>query len=316
MVVVIVLAIVVLVVVLLKVRHSHKVPKIGSLALVTGGVKTGKTTFAVHLAIKNYNRAVMRWRITSVLSFLKKSWKGQEKPLLYSNIPLTVPYVPVTRSMLLRESRFNYKSVILLSEASLVADSQMIKNQEWNDKLLLWVKLIAHETRGGCVVLDTQSIGDLHYSFKRCLSEYFYIHHIFKWFPGYIIAWIQEQRYSDDGSVISAQTGDIEDQLKWILIPKKVWKVFDTYTYSAMTDDLPAVSRTRTGQRGHLKSTNIVSFRDRSIAKKKVENKCFSPVNTNMIPVPASFTGVIDQSDTAAPVNVVNKVSKNEKKDN
>lgn len=263
MIIIFILAVVVVFVVLVKVWSKHKTPKVGSLALVTGGVKTGKTTFAVHLAIKNYRRAVLRWRVMSFFSFLIKKWKNQEKPLLYSNIPLTVPYVPVTQAMLRREVRFNYKSVILLSEASLIADSQLIKNLELNDQILLFCKLIAHETKGGMLVLDTQSISDLHYGFKRCLSEYFYIHHIFKWIPGFIIAWVQEQRYSDDGSVITAQVDDNEENLRWLIIPKKVWRVFDTYTYSAMTDDLPVIKNTRVGKRGHLKSLSIVSFRDR-----------------------------------------------------
>lgn len=247
---------------LLRLWHSHKTPKVGSLALVTGGVKTGKTTFAVHLALKNYKRALLRWRILSFLSFINKKWKNMEKPLLYSNIPLTCDYVPVTRDMLLRKVRFNYKSVILLSEASLVADSQLIKLPEVNSNLLLFCKLIAHETKGGMLVLDTQSISDLHYGFKRCLSEYFYIHHIFKFLPGYIVAWICEQRYSDDGSVISSQEGDVEETLNWFLIPKRVWKVFDCYTYSALTDKLLPVTNVMRNKRDDLKSKRIVSFRD------------------------------------------------------
>ena len=37
-----------------KVLSKFKTPKIGAVSLITGGVKTGKTTFAVNLAIKNY----------------------------------------------------------------------------------------------------------------------------------------------------------------------------------------------------------------------------------------------------------------------
>ena len=46
-----------------KIYSKFKIPKIGCLALVTGGVKTGKSTFAVYLAYVNYKRARRRWKI-------------------------------------------------------------------------------------------------------------------------------------------------------------------------------------------------------------------------------------------------------------
>lgn len=236
-----------------------KIPKIGSVALVTGGVKTGKTTLSVRLALKCYRSELLRYYIARYVFFDRK----REKPLLYSNIPLACKYVPVTRDLLLRNVRPAYKSVILLSEASLVADSQLIKDKVINQKLLEFFKLVGHETRGGRVILDTQSISDLHYSIKRCLSEYIYIHHIIKSLPFFILAYVREDRYSEDGSVISAYTADVEETLTRVLIPKSVWKKFDCYCYSAITDDLPTVSRETAGQKGNLKINDYVSFREK-----------------------------------------------------
>ena len=209
------------------VLRKFKSPKVGAMCLVSGGVKCGKTTFAVHLAIKNHKRAVRRVKFRNFFARLLKK-PLLPLPLLYSNIHLSgYPYVPLTRALLLRESRFVYGSVILCSEASLVADSQMVKNPLLNDELMLFNKLIGHETRGGMIIYDTQSIADCHYSIKRCLSEYFYIHHVVKWLPFFLVAYVREDRYSEDGSVLAVNTEDAEDTLKKVIIPKSIWKKFE-----------------------------------------------------------------------------------------
>lgn len=240
-----------------KVLSKFKTPKIGAVSLITGGVKTGKTTFAVNLAIKNYKRNVQSVKIRNFFAKLLRK-KQEPLPLLYSNIPLSVPYVPVTRELLQRKVRPVYKSVVLLSEASLVADSQLFKDPVLNEELMLFVKLFGHESHSGSLILDTQSVCDLHYSFKRCLSEYFYIHHLGKYLF-FNVAYVRECRYSEDGTVISIDTGDSEENLKKVLISRKVWKYFDAYCYSAMTDDLPESKNIKIAKT--LKIKKIPSFR-------------------------------------------------------
>lgn len=242
-----------------------KVLKIGSLSLVSGGVKTGKTTLAVYLATREYKKVLLRWKIRKAFGC------KEEKPLLYSNIPLKQDFVLLDKDYLLRNKRFNYKSVILISEASLFADSQLIKNQDINEQLLLFNKLIGHETKGGKLIYDTQQIQDCHYSIKRSLSSYFYIHHINKWIPFFILAYVKEYRYSEDNSVIGTETEDIEDTLKKVFIPKSVWRKFDCYCYSILTDDLvssPDITNGRVLHRSELKAETIPSFRDFKDLKK------------------------------------------------
>lgn len=238
-----------------------KIPKLGNLILVTGGVKCGKTTLAVRLAykqLKKQRRKVWWYNHIAVPLFKREE---RPKPLLYSNIPLSVDYVPVTRGMLLREERFVYGSVIYLCEASLVADSQLIKDYDINEQLLLFNKLIGHETRGGYLIYDTQSISDNHYSVKRSLSQYIYIHHLTK-FPFFCVAWVKELMYSDDNSTININRNDMEEGLSYIIVPKSTWKLFDCYCYSALTDHLPCVDKTEKAlTRKQLKANKIVSFR-------------------------------------------------------
>lgn len=250
--------IIIAVILIIVVRRKFKYPKVGAMAMVTGGVKCGKSTFAVGLTISEYKR---RKRGIKIKNFFRTIF-GKEPfdlPLIYSNIPLSVPYVPITQNLLLRKQRFVYGSVIYINEASLVADSQLIKDMDINECLLLFNKLIGHETLGGCIIYDTQSIADVHYSIKRCLSNYFYIHHLYKWLPFFLVATVRECRYSDDGSVVSVETSDTEDNLKRVIIRKSVWKKFDAYCFSSLTDDLPVANFEIISE--NLKVNKVFSFR-------------------------------------------------------
>ena len=242
-----------------KFLKKFKVQKIGALALVTGGVKCGKSTYAVYLAYREFKSRV---RFVKISNFFRKLFKKPLKdlPLLYSNIPLSIPYVELTDELLLRKKRFVYGSVIYVCEASLVADSQLLRDKDINEQLQLFNKLIGHETKGGCIIYDTQSIGDLHYSIKRCLSEFVYIHHLVKWLPFFLIAYVREDRYSDDGSIFSVSTEDTEMTLRKVIIPKSTWKKFDCYCYSSLTDNLPLENKVISNCT-NLKATKIVSFR-------------------------------------------------------
>lgn len=239
--------------------RKFKFPKVGAMAMVTGGVKCGKSTFAVGLVFSEYRR---RKRSVKVRNFFRKLFRLplQDLPLIYSNIPLSVPYVPLTEELLLRNKRFVYGSVIYVNEASLVADSQLIKDSDLNERLLLFNKLIGHELLGGCIIYDTQSISDVHYSIKRCLSDYFYIHHLTKWLPFMLVATIRECRYSEDGSVVSVDTADVEESLRKVILRKSTWKKFDAYCFSSLTDDLPVANETV--EVDSLKVQQVFSFRD------------------------------------------------------
>lgn len=245
----------------------RKIPKLGSMTLVSGGIKTGKSTLSVYLALRKIRHNRFIWRIKCVFfkifKFLRiKKFKNKplpEEPLLYSNIPLKVRYVPLTNELLNREHRFNYKSVVYVCESSLIADSQMIKNPVLNEQLLLFNKLFAHETRGGSIFYDTQSISDSHYSIKRALSSYLYVHHTIKWCPFFLLMWVREFKYSEDNSVVNTVDSDIEDGLKLIIVPKRIWKKFDCYAFSSFTDNLPVEKDEHIAV--DLKVRDLVSFR-------------------------------------------------------
>lgn len=248
-------------IVIIALSHKFKKPKISCMALVTGGVKAGKSTFSCALALSKYKSQVRKVRFAN---FFRRIFRKEllEKPLLYSNVPLNCEYVPLTDNLLLRKQRFVYRSVIYAQEASLIADSQLIKNLDVNQRLLLFNKLIGHETKGGYLIYDTQCINDNHYSVKRCISEYFYIHDTIKWIPFILLCHVRELRYSDDGQEINVYEGDVEESMRTVLISKRTWKMFDAYCYSVLTDHLPVASDVVEGRElSDLKARKIVSFR-------------------------------------------------------
>ncbi len=240
----------------------YKTPCVG---LITGSPKTGKSTLAVYLSVRDYKNSLRTWKRQCFFIKLKNKLKKQnnpfpEKPVLYSNIPLNTDYVPLTKEFLTRKTRCPVGSVAYIGEISLVASSQDYKDDKLNQQLLLFFKLIGHE---GCrLYVDTQSIHDVHYSLERCVSEQLYIHRTvskFLFIPlPFLILFVQECRYSADKSVIQINDGDVEDNLKMLLVPRRVWKLFDYRCYSALTDDLNA-DKTETSTTD-LKTGNIVSF--------------------------------------------------------
>lgn len=225
------------IILILLIYFSMKHLKIGCVTFVTGGIKTGKSSLCVHLAIKQYKKNLLKVKIGNVFRRIFRK-KQRELPLLYSNIPLNVPYVPVTQEILLRQQRLRYKSVTLLNEASLIANSMLIKDKDVNNELSLFFKLYGHETHSGHIFIDSQCVADTHYSIKRVLNNYLNIIHAIK-LPFFVLLRVREMLYTDDGNAINTITSDIDDSTLWLLYPKSVWKRFDAHTFSASTDKLP-----------------------------------------------------------------------------
>ena len=243
--------------------NKFKVPKVGAIALFTGGVKTGKSTLAVATTLSEYRVRRRNWKIRK---FFCKIFNRPipEEPLIYSNVPLKCDYVELTEDLIFRKKRFRYGSVIYVNEASLLADSQLIRDMEINERLNLFNKLIGHETKGGCIIYDTQCIADNHYSVKRSLSNYIYIHHLTKWIPFVIIAHVREFTYSDDDtSIVNNVAEDTENTLRKVIIRKSTWKKFDSYSWSILTDNCPVEDKIIHGKElKDLKIHKIVSFKD------------------------------------------------------
>ena len=222
-------------------------------------LKPGKSTLSVHLALKHYKKNLIRWK------FRKFFGKKEEKPLLYSNVPLKCEYVLVSNDVLLRTKRVPYGSVFYLGEFSLVADNMFYKTASilQNEQLMLFMKLFGHETGGkGKMFIDTQAVGDLPVNVRRCLSKYIYIERSIKWIPFILVFKVRELMFSEDNSSINTFDSDLEDCCKTLIIFKSVWKKFDYCCYSCFTDCLDVSDSLINGKElEDLKARKIPSFK-------------------------------------------------------
>ena len=259
----IILAVIAIIIIRWIIKTKFKAPKMGNMVMVNGAVKAGKTTYAVYLATKLYCKAHRRWKVRFFVQrhILRKDCRDcDEEPLLFSNIPLSVKgYSPLTIDHIMRRVRFPYRSVIYVCESSLVADSMLCKDNDINNTLLLFNKLIAHETKGGYLIYDTQSVMDNHFAVKRCIGSYLYVHHMIKWLPFVLLASVRELAFFGEASTSNVSESDFEDGLKTVFIPKKVWKTFDCYCYSCLTDGLAC--RGEKTSPDTLKAQKIISLR-------------------------------------------------------
>lgn len=273
-------------------RKKFKVLSLPCVFFVSGEVKSGKTLLSVHLAIKEYNRAVRNWfirkfltRIFLPMKYKKRyafydSWKKQGfdfsgyvshddytelPPMLYSNIPLAyVKYNKLTIDIVLRNARIPNKSVCLIDEASLFADSQLFKDKDINNALTSFCKLYGHYSHGGKLILDSQCVADNHFAVKRSMGKYLYIYDRKK-LPFVTFMAVRELIYSDDNSVQNNFNEDIELSMRKVVIFNRTYDKYDCFCYSVFTDYLPyrvCYSTKKLTSKDDLKCYNIVSLNE------------------------------------------------------
>lgn len=255
-------------------KKNFKKLDIPCVAMVTGAPKCGKSTIAIHLAYKEFKKARFKVAVKNIFNRLMHK-PLLEKPLFYSNIPLNIKegYTPVTKELLTAQTKFVEFSVVYLGEVSLIADSMSYRNEDINEQLLLFNKLFGHRV-GGKLFYDTQCINDCHYSLKRVVSNYLYCYKLVN-LPilPFVIAYVREERYSDDNSTINTFESDVEDSLKKILISKNVWKKFDyrcyrnIHNYKSLKEECDIIHTNK------LEANNIVSFKNyKTLEVNKNEN--------------------------------------------
>ena len=94
------------------IKRKIKLLTIPNVFLISGAVKTGKTLLSVHLAIKEYKRALRRWHIKRLLySLIGRKDDIPLKPMLYSNIVLAkVKFNVLTMDIILQKKRIPHQS--------------------------------------------------------------------------------------------------------------------------------------------------------------------------------------------------------------
>ena len=246
-----------------------RAPYIGCLTLITGALKSGKTLMGLRCALRKYKMARLIWKLKCRWRRLIKQ-KEPEEPLFYTNIAVAgVHFVPVTLDILYRRVRVAHKSVMFLSETSLIADSMTVRDALLNEEINTFFKLYGHESHGGKCIIETQNVLDNHYAIKRCLTFYYNIDANFT-LPFFKLVRFYKVFYSDDDTVRNVVSLNSKVDYSYMLIPKSMFTRYDSYTYSWLTDDLPLLKDYRYIQRHrlwfyygdrNLKSRNIPTFK-------------------------------------------------------
>lgn len=260
--------------------------KVPSVYFVTGGVKTGKSFCTCWIAMQKYYGALIRYFfvryivyfifnyfITYVLFLFTKCKKMVKpmRPMLYSNIPLAnVKYNKLTLDIIRRRVRIPNKSVCIIDEASLIADSMSYKDDLLNEEVALFIKLFGHYSHGGFLVYNSQDLKDMHYGFKRCTNSMLYIHSKLK-LPFITILKVRELISIQDDEVQTENNfnEDIEKSCLYLVIPNKYYFMYDCYTFSQLTDDKPyqvnyivKKVKSKRFKRANLKTRFVLSFRN------------------------------------------------------
>lgn len=255
-----ILIIIILALVLFFFIKKRKKLNLPDVTLVSGGVKTGKSTLACFLALRAYKRELFRWRVRN---FFRRKNHKLEKPLLYSNIPLSVEYVPLTADLLYMRERLSSRCVVFIDEASLLCDSMNFKDYTVNEAVKRFFKLFGHISHGGKLFMATHTPKDVHYNIKRSLAQYLFITRSIKWIPFIYVVNVRELIYCEE-NVQNVYTDDIneDDSSYWIVIPKSVWNKFDYCCYSKFTDDLPEADNVTIST--DLKTTEVLDFENKN----------------------------------------------------
>ena len=195
--------------------------------------------------------------------------------MLISNIPIKNRYyAKLTKDILERKIRIPNRSVCIIDEASLVADSMLYKDKKLNEEIMLFVKLWGHYSHNGTLIINTQSPNDLHFNFKRSLAKTLFIHSKVK-LPFLTILKVIEERFSDGSGTTQTYTEDIEKATSMIIVFNKNYKRYDYLCYSVFTDKLNTYyeykdTTKKQARKGELKANEIVSFNDFKTLNEKV----------------------------------------------
>lgn len=221
-----------------------------SITMINGDVGSGKSSTGLYMTFQSNAK---KRRKVKIKNWLRKKFKSKKKqletPYIYCNIPLyNIEYKEFTLDHLLRNKRFEYNSNIYLNECSLIADSMLAFNMGKdearrfvNDQLKLFCKLVRHETKGKGLVmlLDTQNPNDLALGGDRVLSTTNIILKWINWIPFVRPVKLRQIKINLEGvnNVFNEDTRN--DNSKWILVNKKVFKMYDSECYEFLTRDRP-----------------------------------------------------------------------------
>lgn len=209
-----------------------------TVALYTGGLGSGKTLVGVTDALRllRRNRLKVWWH-----NLWHKTKK--EKPLLYSSIPIRISKKEMsidlkTEHILLTE-RVNEKSVVFIDEVGLFLNSFVTVLSNKNVKTVEeFATLYRHYTKGGYLVMTTQSTAKCSYVIRYCCNEA-YVLSDFNTIPlVHLIYWHKVRHITLTDDIKTIEEGQSESNADWhfgFFGRRK----YDTYAFSERYNTVP-----------------------------------------------------------------------------
>lgn len=136
-----------------------------------GTLGAGKTFLGVKYALQEYNNRVKKWKFRK---FILRDRFKDEKPLLYSNIPIEIKKgewsTVILPSQLLMKTRIVKNSVLLLDEIGDLIDQYSYNNEYIVKDFLKFVRYFRQTVNGRFIATD-QSIGSVNIEFRRRVGK-------------------------------------------------------------------------------------------------------------------------------------------------
>lgn len=221
------------------------VQKYDSVLLYTGGLGSGKSLVSSGMATRllRKNRAKVRWH-NFKQRFKRRSQRNYKPlPLLYSSIPIRISKKEWSTILdpetLLLGKGVVEKSVIFIDEVSLYID-QMTTKYVNSDNLEEFITLARHYTKGGYVVLNSQSSNKCNFHIRYCVNN---IINLFDFNKFLFLYWVKVRNISNAEDITTIEEGNKEDNYSVLfgLLPIFT-KRYDTYCYSERYNSVPMQS--------------------------------------------------------------------------
>lgn len=218
------------------------VQRYDSVLLYTGGLGSGKSLISSGMATRllRKNRAKVKWHNFRQRFKPKAKRNIKPMPLLYSSIPLRVSKKEwatlLDPETLVLGKGVVEKSVIFIDEVSLYID-QMTTKYCNSDNLEEFITLARHYTKGGYVVLNSQSSNKCNFHIRYCVNN---IINLFDFHKFLCFYWVKVRNISNAEDITTIEEGNKEDNYSTLfgILPIFV-KRYDTYCYSERYKSVP-----------------------------------------------------------------------------
>ena len=211
-----------------------------TVALYTGGLGSGKTLVGVTDSIRLLRRNRLKIWWYNLLPWHKTK---KEKPMLYSSIPIRISKKEMsidlkTEHITLTE-RLNEKSVVFIDEVGLFLNSFVTVVNNKNVKTVEeFATLFRHYTKGGYLVMTTQSTAKCNYVIRYCCNEA-YVLSDFNTIPLiHTIYWhnIRHITLTDDIKTIEEGNAEDNGSIHFGFFGRRK---YDTYAFSERYNTVP-----------------------------------------------------------------------------